>query len=106
MDNIAKSGANPSVEAQQAYWDDRWGKQETPNEWQKRRSQVIIRMLKGLRLDHPRILDVGCATGWMTKMLSEFGTAEGVDLSEAAIEAAKKDFPESNILRAISTKSS
>jgi SAM-dependent methyltransferase len=93
MGNSANGGANPSVSAQQVYWDDRWGKQETPNDYQKRRALAIIKMLKELRLDHPRILDVGCATGWMTKMLSEFGTAEGVDLSETAVEAAKKDFP-------------
>lgn len=93
MTHRVHGGANPEVVEQQAYWDDRWGKQETPNDFQKRRSQEIIRILKELPLDHPRILDVGCATGWMTKMLSEFGTAEGVDLSETAIEKAKKDFP-------------
>jgi 2-polyprenyl-3-methyl-5-hydroxy-6-metoxy-1,4-benzoquinol methylase len=84
---------NPSAEAQQEYWDERWGIQKTPNEWQSRRAAAIIEMLNSLGLDKPRILDLGCATGWMTKMLSDIGPAEGVDLSETAIEIAKKRFP-------------
>jgi SAM-dependent methyltransferase len=33
----------------------------------------------------PRILDVGCGTGANLEMLSRFGEAEGVDVSEAAL---------------------
>jgi SAM-dependent methyltransferase len=87
------SDGNPSAAAQQEYWDDRWGVQRTPNEWQSRRADAILSMLKSLGLDKPRILDLGCATGWMTKMLSEIGPAEGVDLSSTAIEIAKSRFP-------------
>ena len=93
MTNSVHSDGNPSVEAQQDYWDDRWEVQKSPNAWQQRRADAIIAMLKELPLDNPRILDLGCATGWMTKMLSELGTAEGVDLSETAIEIAKERFP-------------
>ena len=86
-------GENPSAEAQKEYWDDRWGVQRTPNEWQSRRAEAILVKLRSLGLDKPTILDLGCATGWMTKMLSDIGPAEGVDLSETAIEIAKKRFP-------------
>ena len=86
-------GDNPSTGAQQAYWDERWETQRSPNDWQKQRAQAILSLVKGLSLDSPRILDLGCATGWMTKMLSEFGPAEGVDLSEAAIARAKSQYP-------------
>jgi SAM-dependent methyltransferase len=89
----AKEAGNPSAEEQKEYWDDRWGSQKTPNNWQKRRADVIIGYLRELSLDQPTILDLGCATGWMTKMLSEFGPAEGVDLSPAAIEIARSRFP-------------
>lgn len=34
----------------------------------------------------PRILDVGCGTGANLQMLSEFGVAEGVDVSTEALE--------------------
>ena len=35
---------------------------------------------------NPRILDVGCGTGANLKMLAEFGRAEGVDISQQAVE--------------------
>lgn len=93
MQRSANHDQNPSIEDQQAYWDDRWAKQRTPNEWQTRRAQAILAMLRDLRLEQPRILDLGCATGWMTKLLSELGTAEGLDLSEEAIARARSRFP-------------
>lgn len=36
--------------------------------------------------EKPRILDVGCGTGANIQMLSQFGTAEGVDVSTEALE--------------------
>src|SRR6266581_4798775 len=38
---------------------------------------------------HPRILDVGCGTGANLEMLSEFGVAEGVDVSPEALSFCK-----------------
>ena len=55
-----------------------------------------------------RILDVGCGTGANLKMLREYGTAEGVDISEQAVDfcrerglndvrlGAAEDLPHSN----------
>jgi SAM-dependent methyltransferase len=94
MGSGALDGDNPSTGAQQAYWDERWETQRSPNDWQKQRAQAILEMVQGLSLDSPRILDLGCATGWMTRLLSELGHAEGVDLSEAAIAIAKSQYPE------------
>lgn len=37
-----------------------------------------------------RILDVGCGTGANIKMLSQFGDAEGVDVSDDALEFCRK----------------
>src|SRR5687768_4507576 len=37
-----------------------------------------------------RILDVGCGTGANIEMLSQFGTAEGVDVSDDALEFCRK----------------
>ncbi len=85
--------SNPSIEAQQGYWDDRWSSQRSPNEWQLRRAEAILGLLKSCPIENPRILDLGCATGWMTSRLAEFGIAEGVDLSEAAITMARSQFP-------------
>jgi len=85
--------SDPSIESQQGYWDDRWGSQRSPNEWQTRRADAILDLLRSCPVENPRILDLGCATGWMTSRLAELGTAEGVDLSEAAIAIARSQFP-------------
>src|SRR4029078_137294 len=37
-----------------------------------------------------RILDVGCGTGANLEMLSQFGTAEGVDVSDDALEFCRR----------------
>src|SRR5215203_6478026 len=37
-----------------------------------------------------RILDVGCGTGANLEMLSQFGTAEGVDVSDDALEFCRQ----------------
>lgn len=45
-------------------------------------------MIQDLRSkgEHPKILDVGCGTGANLGMLSQFGEAEGVDVSDDALE--------------------
>jgi len=94
MQHGPNGGEQPSIEAQQAYWDQRWAVQRSPNDWQARRAQTILSILRDLRLDRPRILDLGCATGWMTRLLSDIGSAQGLDLSEAAIEIARSQYPD------------
>ncbi len=49
----------------------------------------IIQDLKS-RIQDPRILDVGCGTGANIEMLSEFGDAEGVDVSDDALEFCRR----------------
>ena len=39
---------------------------------------------------HPRILDIGCGTGANLEMLAQFGSAEGVDVSDAALEFCRR----------------
>ncbi len=48
----------------------------------------IIRNPKS-KLQNPKILDVGCGTGANLEMLANFGTAEGVDVSDDALEFCK-----------------
>jgi ubiquinone/menaquinone biosynthesis C-methylase UbiE len=43
-----------------------------------------------LNKPQPRILDVGCGTGANLKMLRAHGSAEGVDISEQAVEFCRE----------------
>ncbi|HEY3104545.1 MAG TPA: methyltransferase domain-containing protein [Pyrinomonadaceae bacterium] len=58
--------------------------------WYVGRRRIIASFVKeicGRDADRrPRILDVGCGTGANLKMLSEFGDADGVDISRDALE--------------------
>ena len=50
----------------------------------------IVQSLKS-EIENPRILDVGCGTGANLEMLSQFGSAEGVDVSDEAVEKMLED---------------
>ena len=62
--------------------------------WYVGRRRIIASFVKKICAsitDHrPRILDVGCGTGANLKMLSEFGDAEGVDVSPDAVEFCRE----------------
>jgi SAM-dependent methyltransferase len=48
-------------------------------------STFVERIIKALGNEDPKILDVGCGTGANLEMLSNFGNAEGVDVSPEAL---------------------
>lgn len=62
--------------------------------WFAGRRRIIESFLKGIcqRLgpDRPRILDIGCGTGANLEMLSQFGAAEGVDISPEALSFCRQ----------------
>ena len=89
MNSLQTMSTTPSIAAQQRYWDQRWHRQSEPNRWQSRRSDTVLAFARELPLDNPRALDLGCGTGFTTSALSDFGTAEGIDLSPKAIEIAR-----------------
>jgi 2-polyprenyl-3-methyl-5-hydroxy-6-metoxy-1,4-benzoquinol methylase len=75
------------ITTQKAFYSDWWSRGGFANSMQATRCASIIGDLASLELERPRILDMGCGTGWLTSILSEFGEAVGVDL---APEAARK----------------
>jgi SAM-dependent methyltransferase len=45
----------------------------------------LQKICQGLNTDRPNILDVGCGTGANLELLSQYGSAEGVDVSSDAL---------------------
>ena len=62
--------------------------------WFVGRRAILEGFLKGiiqnLKSQNPKILDVGCGTGANLEMLAQFGAAEGVDVSDDALEFCKQ----------------
>jgi len=62
--------------------------------WFAGRRRIIESFLKPIcqatGLTRPRILDIGCGTGANLEMLSQFGAAEGVDVSIDALEFCRQ----------------
>jgi len=62
--------------------------------WFAGRRRIIQSFLKPIcqatGLTRPRILDIGCGTGANLEMLSQFGYAEGVDVSVDALEFCRQ----------------
>jgi len=63
--------------------------------WYAARRRIVLALLRSeLRAAPPRrpldLLDVGCGAGGLLKLLSEFGTAVGVDPEPAAVQHARK----------------
>jgi 2-polyprenyl-3-methyl-5-hydroxy-6-metoxy-1,4-benzoquinol methylase len=56
-------------------------------------SEVVLSLLTSLNIPNPKILEVGCANGWLSRKLSRFGGVTGVDLAESVIEEAKQKAP-------------
>jgi SAM-dependent methyltransferase len=55
--------------------------------------ETFLRSIVGSRPStaaKPRILDIGCGTGANLEMLSQFGSAEGVDVSDDALEFCRR----------------
>jgi SAM-dependent methyltransferase len=49
-------------------------------------AEFVGRVCREMKEPQPRILDVGCGTGANLQMLSQFGAAEGVDVSSDALD--------------------
>jgi|SRR5580658_3565522 2-polyprenyl-3-methyl-5-hydroxy-6-metoxy-1,4-benzoquinol methylase len=89
---------DPSVEEQAKYYDD-WnskyravgyeGLERTENDLY-RTILVVLNIIAALPLRQPKILEIGCGTGWLSEKLCEFGDVVGVDLAPRAIEIAKE----------------
>lgn len=81
----------PALDDQERFWET-WQETKSITEWSQIRAEVILDLLRALRLQNPEILDLGCGNGWFTDRLAALGRATGTDLSIKAMEEAKQRF--------------
>ena len=90
------SSDHPSIWEQRRFWEwhwEHWQRRGTINDWKDKRHDTILTMLSELRLDHSKLLDLGCGPGRYTEKLTRFGQVTGIDLSEQAINVARSRYP-------------
>jgi 2-polyprenyl-3-methyl-5-hydroxy-6-metoxy-1,4-benzoquinol methylase len=83
-------------DSQREFWND-WNMRHLQEDTLSReaihRGEVVLSLIRSLRLQRPRILEIGCGNGWLADQLQMVGTVHGVDLSDASIEAARRRVP-------------
>ncbi len=82
-----------STEEQRKYYNERWRESGYINRLKLERCIAILESLKSLPVTEPSIIDLGCGTGWLSSILAHVGPTVGVDLSDLAIESAKRNYP-------------
>jgi 2-polyprenyl-3-methyl-5-hydroxy-6-metoxy-1,4-benzoquinol methylase len=75
------------------YYDQRWQQEGFANGLQAARCAAVVLALHEIEVNEPRILDMGCGTGWLSAILGQFGATTAVDLSDFAVKVAAKKFP-------------
>jgi 2-polyprenyl-3-methyl-5-hydroxy-6-metoxy-1,4-benzoquinol methylase len=96
---LALALASPDDADQQRFWNDwnvrfrRAGQLEQLDVATARRWTTALDWIEELHLHQPRILDLGCSTGGLTAELAHYGNVVGSDISDAAIQEAKQNYP-------------
>jgi 2-polyprenyl-3-methyl-5-hydroxy-6-metoxy-1,4-benzoquinol methylase len=85
----------PTLQEQAAFFDE-WNSKYRTQGFEdiepesKARGTRVLELLQALPLSRPSILEVGCGTGWLAERLCHVGPTTGLDLSERAIELARR----------------
>lgn len=88
----------PSLEDQVAWWNI-WNTKNISGEFDaldkasQRRGEKVLQWCSSLQLKSPKIFEVGCGTGWLCEKLVKIGDVTGIDLSNEAIDIARKRVP-------------
>lgn len=90
----------PNIELQREYYNARWRNFDFANSLKLARCIAILESIHSLGLREPRMIDLGCGSGWLTAILGHFGPTIGVDLSDEAVKAAMERFPHVSFFQA------
>jgi 2-polyprenyl-3-methyl-5-hydroxy-6-metoxy-1,4-benzoquinol methylase len=90
-------GDVPPLAEQEAFWND-WNNRfrtRDVDEFMSRQIAVAVEWVGRMAVRAPKVLELGCGTGWLSGALAERCGARvtGVDLSDEAVEQARRAFP-------------
>lgn len=90
----------PPIEQQRQFYNERWRNASFINRLKLERCIAILQAISDLSVQYPRIIDLGCGSGWLTSILGQIGPTLGVDLSDLAIETARQKYPHVEFIQA------
>jgi 2-polyprenyl-3-methyl-5-hydroxy-6-metoxy-1,4-benzoquinol methylase len=86
----------PDIKDQRAFWN-RWDRvyreESNLDVASLRRKAEVLSHLQSLGLHRPKILEVGCANGWLSGELATYGSVVGTDLADECIAIAQQRYP-------------
>lgn len=86
----------PTVDDQRRFWnawDSDFRENRPLDEMSQRRGAMVLGWVGSLELRSARILEVGCANGWLSEKLAAFGSVTAIDLADEVIARAKLRCP-------------
>ncbi len=85
----------PDIGSQREFWN-AWNTEHRGSEKldraSSRRRDEVLNALKALELPNPTILEVGCATGWLSSLLACHGRVTATDLADESIRKASERY--------------
>ena len=81
---------------QKEFWNDYFAdtpENARPNPSREGRHQLAEQLLMSLKLSKPKILEVGCGSGWLSAALARHGQVTGVDLADQVLARARALHP-------------
>ncbi len=84
---------NMDIESQREFYNTHWANSQYQNGLKLARAVKILEGISKTKMNHPKIVDLGCGAGWLSGILGHFGPTVGIELSNTAIASAKIKYP-------------
>jgi 2-polyprenyl-3-methyl-5-hydroxy-6-metoxy-1,4-benzoquinol methylase len=82
------------INSQKQFYNEYWQNRTYDiNNLRLQRCAAILEAISWLPVKEPKIMDLGCGTGWLTSILGHIGPTVGVDLSNTAVQEASQKYP-------------